>query len=59
MEMIGYLSVDKPRRLHRSAKNGKLIAYTEYGKVIIIKNQKVFTMALLRSQATRMPATAL
>lgn len=40
MEMIGYLSVDKPRRLHRSAKNGKLIAYTGYGKVIVIKNQK-------------------
>ena len=40
MELNGYLSVDKPRRLHRSTKNGKLIAYTDYGKVIIIRNQK-------------------
>lgn len=40
MELNGYLSVDRPRRLHRSAKNGKLITYTDYGKVIIIRNQK-------------------
>ena len=40
MELNGYLSVDRPRRLHRSIKNGKLIAYTDYGKVIIIRNQK-------------------
>ena len=40
MELNGYLSVDKPRRLHRSIKNGKLIAYTDYGKVIVIRNQK-------------------
>lgn len=39
MEWNGYLSVDRPRRLHRSIKNGKLIAYTDYGKVIIIRNQ--------------------
>lgn len=34
------ISADKVYRIRRSKKNGKLISYNEYGKVIIIKNWK-------------------
>ena len=34
------ISADNVYRIRRSKKNGKLISYNEYGKVIIIKNWK-------------------
>lgn len=34
------ISTDNVYRIRRSKKNGKLISYNEYGKVIIIKNWK-------------------
>lgn len=37
---LSEISTDKVYRIRRSKKNGKLISYNEYGKVIIIKNWK-------------------